>query len=100
MFGQQANTGSFNPLVHQPVAVQVVLTTGVAATVHRGLNSAINEIGGIGVFLFLFAKVSERKLGYVIFHPPPAISDFFHVMKSSAVCYECCSNITCFWGSH
>ena len=47
----------FNPLCQQPTAVLVRLVTDVAALEHVGFPSSIKEIGGIGVLMFLFAKV-------------------------------------------
>ncbi len=48
---------SFEPLCHQPTALPVRQMTDLAPQMHQGLSFAVDEIGGIGVFLFLFAKV-------------------------------------------
>lgn len=48
---------AFNTLNHQPLSVPIRQLTDVAAQAHTGLSDAVSEIGGIGVFLYLFAWV-------------------------------------------
>lgn len=48
---------SFSALHQQSQSLAVRLLTDIAPHTHHSLSAAINEIGGIGVFLFLFAKV-------------------------------------------
>ena len=52
--------GAFNPKMHQPTKVPARLLTDIAPKTQTGLRAAINEIGGIGVFLFMFAKVQKN----------------------------------------
>ncbi len=47
----------FNPLCHQPTVVSALLETDIAPQKHTGLSQALEEIGGIGAFFMLFAKV-------------------------------------------
>ena len=58
---QRSNTAptpsTRNHLNHQPKAVAVHFLAGVDAQAHTGLGDAVKEIGGIGVFLYLFAWV-------------------------------------------
>ena len=59
----QRKTVGFNPLAHQPTVVPAstkVMLMGVASQTHQGLATAVDENGGIGVFLFLFARVSGQ----------------------------------------
>ena len=53
----QAPSAATN-LNHQPALVAVNFLTDVAAQAHSGLGDAVKELGGIGVFLYLFAWVS------------------------------------------
>jgi hypothetical protein len=47
-----------NLLLHQqPEVMSVGTTANIIPQMHKGLNGAIDEIGGIGVFLFLYARV-------------------------------------------
>ena len=55
--GQKPARSSFEPLCHQPVNAGVRLLTDLTPQVHHGLSNAVGEIGGIGVYLFLLAKV-------------------------------------------
>ena len=55
--GQKQTRSSFEPLCHQPISVAVRLLTDLVPQIHHGLNYAVGEIGGIGVYLFLLAKV-------------------------------------------
>ena len=55
--GQKQARSAFEPLCHQPISVQVRQLTDLAPQVHRGLSNAVGEIGGIGVYFFLMAKV-------------------------------------------
>ncbi len=58
VFGSQNQSrNSFEPLCHQPTALPVRQMADLAPQMHQGLSFAVDEIGGIGVFLFLFAKV-------------------------------------------
>ena len=63
--GRETSRGSFNPLHHHPTAVPVRLLSEVAPHVHKGLCNAVDEIGGISVFLFLFSKVCNTILLYL-----------------------------------
>ncbi|XP_064622032.1 lysosomal-trafficking regulator-like isoform X2 [Lineus longissimus] len=50
-----------NLLLHQqPEVMSVGTTANIIPQMHKGLNGAIDEIGGIGVFLFLYARIVEK----------------------------------------
>ena len=53
----QHTKGAFNPLHQQPTSVPARLLTDVAPQCNKGFADAVDEIGGISTFLFLFAKV-------------------------------------------
>ncbi|KAI8477728.1 hypothetical protein Bbelb_445390, partial [Branchiostoma belcheri] len=50
---------SLDPLMETPAALPVTAVTELQTQVHRGLQNAVHEVGGVGVFLFLYAKVVE-----------------------------------------
>ena len=47
----------FKPLSHQPTSNNVTLRADVECTYHLNMKTALEDIGGIGSVLFLFAKV-------------------------------------------
>ncbi|XP_033625094.1 lysosomal-trafficking regulator-like isoform X2 [Asterias rubens] len=49
-----------NALLQTPSSMESILLCPVTTHAHRGLQNAIYESGGIGVFVFLFAKVFEN----------------------------------------
>jgi hypothetical protein len=58
--GSHPNLPASSPLLKQPVTIPAttkVMLMGVNYHAQHGLATAIDENGGIGVFLFLFAKV-------------------------------------------
>ena len=61
---------TFNPYIQQAQLVAIETLGTVQARVHRGLAMALDEVGGIGVVLFLYARVSWRNewLPSGIFH--------------------------------
>ncbi|XP_078592182.1 lysosomal-trafficking regulator-like isoform X1 [Branchiostoma floridae x Branchiostoma japonicum] len=50
---------SVDPFLETPAALPVTAVTELQTQVHRGLQNAVHEVGGVGVFLFLYAKVVE-----------------------------------------
>ena len=48
---------SFNPLIHQPNSKLVKLHANLTHVYHLNMKMALEDIGGVGTILFLFAKV-------------------------------------------
>jgi len=82
----QHTKGAFNPLHQQPTSVPARLLTDVAPQCNKGFADAVDEIGGISTFLFLFAKVRRARClteDYVI--------DECVVRIMTALVYSCCT---------
>ena len=58
--GRQRKPSGHDLLLQQPQVTPVHALTAITAEVYRGISDTIDEIGGIGALLFLFAKVSTN----------------------------------------
>ena len=55
----------FNPLVHQPLSKPATLRATISHVHHLNMKTALEDIGGVGTILFLFAKVKDHLLFFI-----------------------------------